>query len=107
MRYYALLYEVVEDFITRRASSRSAHLALARAAHERGDLLLAGALGTPPDGAILVFRASDQALAEDFARRDPYVTNGLVTRWTVRPWVVVIGGDLNGDASGGSGPGGT
>ena len=46
----------------------------------------------------------DQTLAEDFARRDPYVANGLVTKWTVRPWAVVIGGDLNSDANGGSGP---
>ena len=104
MGYYALLYEVVEDFITRRAPYRSAHLALVRAAHERGELLLAGALGTPPDGALLVFRAPDQTLAADFARRDPYVANGLVTKWTVRPWAVVIGGDLNSDANGGSGP---
>jgi hypothetical protein len=49
----------------------------------------------------------DQTLAEDFARRDPYVANGLVTKWTVRPWAVVIGGDHDGDASSGSGPSGT
>ena len=45
--------------------------------------------------------------SEDFARRDPYVANGLVTKWTVRPWAVVIGGDLNGETSGGSGPSST
>jgi uncharacterized protein YciI len=32
-------------------------------------------------------------VAEDFARADPYVRNGLVTRWRVREWSVVIGGD--------------
>jgi hypothetical protein len=33
------------------------HLGLVRAAHARGELVLAGALGDPPDGALLVFRA--------------------------------------------------
>ena len=88
MNYYALVYDVVEDFVARRAPYRTEHLELARAAHRRGELLLAGALGAPPDGALLVFRAADQATAEDFARRDPYVTRGLVTRWSVRPWAV-------------------
>jgi uncharacterized protein YciI len=30
-------------------------------------------------------------MAESFAASDPYVVNGLVTRWTVRPWTVVVG----------------
>lgn len=92
MAYYALLYEVVEDYVARRAAFRDEHLALVRAAHERGELPLAGALGEPVDGALLVFRAADPAVVADFVRHDPYVRNGLVTRWTIRPWVVVIGG---------------
>jgi uncharacterized protein YciI len=58
----------------------------------RGELLLGGALGDPPDRALLVFRARDRAVVEDFARSDPYVVAGLVTRWQVRPWAVAIGG---------------
>ena len=38
---------------------------------------MAGALCNPPDGGLLVFKAAT-AVAEDFARRDPYVVNGLV-----------------------------
>jgi uncharacterized protein YciI len=53
---------------------------------------MAGALADP-DGALLVFRAADRTTAEAFARADPYVQAGLVTRWTVRPWTVVIGQD--------------
>lgn len=33
----------------------------------------------------------DRSAVERFAREDPYVTEGLVTRWEVREWVVVIG----------------
>lgn len=89
--YYALFYDVVDEFVARRAPHREEHLRLARDAHRRGELLLAGALSDPPDRALLVFRAADRSLVEDFARRDPYVINGLVTRWEVRPWAVVIG----------------
>ena len=34
--YYLLLYDVVDDYVTRRAMYREDHLSLARAAHERG-----------------------------------------------------------------------
>lgn len=91
MPYFALTYDVVRDYISRRAEFREAHLRLAREANRRGELVLAGALGDPPDQALLVFRTLSSAAVEEFARRDPYVTNGLVTRWVVRPWAVVIG----------------
>jgi uncharacterized protein YciI len=91
MSYYALFYETVDDFVARRAPYREEHLRLAREAHRRGELRLAGAIGDPPDGALLVFRVPDRSIAEAFARKDPYVTGGLVTRMEVRPWAVVIG----------------
>ncbi len=93
MKYYALFYDVVDDYLSRRAAYREEHLRLAREAHRRGELLLGGALSDPADRALLVFRAPDRSVVEEFIRHDPYVTNGLVTRWEVRPWVVVIGND--------------
>lgn len=90
--YFLLFYDVVDEFTDRRAPYRDAHLALARAANERGELLLAGAFAEPADGAALLFKASDQSVAERFAAGDPYVREGLVKRWTVRKWTVVIGG---------------
>jgi uncharacterized protein YciI len=93
MKYFVLTYDVVDDFQARRAEFRQEHLRLVRDAHDRGDLPLAGALGDPPDAALLVFHASSISVAEDFARNDPYVINGLVTRWRVRPWNVVTVGD--------------
>ncbi|MDE2127894.1 MAG: YciI family protein [Armatimonadetes bacterium] len=86
-----LTYTVCEDYPARRVPFRSAHLAHARAAFERGELALAGALDDPPDGAVLVFRGGDPAIAEMFARADPYVQNGLVTEWKTRKWSTVIG----------------
>jgi uncharacterized protein YciI len=84
MGYYALFYEVVDDFIARRGAYRDEHLRLAREAHARGELLLAGALADPPDGALLIFQGESPAAAEVFARQDPYVKNGLVSKCKVR-----------------------
>lgn len=91
MAYYALLYDVVNDFVARRAVYREEHLRLAREAQARGELLLAGAFDEPVDRALLVFRVGYRKIVEDFARKDPYVINGLVKTWVVRPWTVVIG----------------
>jgi uncharacterized protein YciI len=38
-----------------------------------------------------VFRAADAKAVEAFAQADPYVKNGLVRSWRVRPWTVVVG----------------
>ena len=91
MKYFALIYYVVDGFVSRRTPFREQHLELVEKANRRGELLLAGALGDPVDRALLVFRTQDRSIAEDFARNDPYVINGLVTRWEVQPWAVVIG----------------
>ena len=50
---------------------REGHLKLAKEAHARGELLLAGAFADPVDGAALVFVANDRIVAERFARDDP------------------------------------
>jgi uncharacterized protein YciI len=101
MKYFALIYQVVDDYVSRRAPYRDEHLELARAAHRRGELLLAGAFSDPADRALFVFRAPDASVAEDFARNDVYVKQGLVTRWEVRPWTVVVGNDPPEDPGGG------
>jgi uncharacterized protein YciI len=90
MNYYALFYHYAPDYMERRPHFRSDHLARAQAAHERGELLLGGVLD-PPDLALIVFRAADPSVVEEFVRNDPYVLNGLVVRHEIRPWTVVIG----------------
>jgi len=91
MGYYLLEYAVIGDYVARRAAFREAHLALAREAHRRGDLILAGALAEPADRAVLVWRTEDRSVVERFVHSDPYVRNGLVTSWTIRSWTVVVG----------------
>ncbi len=92
MPYFALTYEVVDNFVDRRVPFRPAHIKEVRDAHARGELIMAGALAEPA-GALLVFRAADRSTAENFAKADPYVHEGLVKAWSVRPWTVVVGQD--------------
>jgi uncharacterized protein YciI len=94
--HYLLLYDVVDDYVERRKLFRETHLAHAQAAIARGELVLGGALANPVDGAVLLFRGESPAVAEHFAQADPYVLNGLVTRWRVREWTTVVGREAGG-----------
>ena len=91
MSHYLLFYEVGPDYVERRATYREAHLRGAWEASARGELVLAGALADPVDGALLLFTGDSPRVAEQFAERDPYVRNGLVNRWYVREWKTVAG----------------
>lgn len=92
MPYYALQYEVVDDFTNKRMPFRPAHFKEVRDAHGRGEIVMAGALADPSE-ALIIFRGADRSTAERFAKNDPYVKQGLVKRWTVRQWTVVVGQD--------------
>ena len=80
MPYFALTYEVVADFVNQRPPFRPSHLKEVR-------------------DALLVFRAADKSTAESFAKADPSVKEGLVKKWTVRPWTRRRPGSV-GDATG-------
>jgi uncharacterized protein len=91
MKHFILFYEGAPDYLERRPQYRGAHLSHAWAAADRGELVIAGAYADPVDGAVLLFKGSDPAVAEAFAKADPYVANGLVAKWRVREWNTVVG----------------
>ena len=89
--HYLLIYEAGDDYVERRAPFRGAHIAHARQAVARGELVLGGGLANPADGAVLLFLGASPAIAEAFAKSDPYVVNGVVKTWRVREWTTVVG----------------
>ena len=91
MQHFILTYDLAPDYLERRGQFRAEHLALAWKAADQGALLLGGAVGDPPESALLLF--SDRDAAEAFAKSDPYVAEGLVREWRVRPWTTVVGKD--------------
>jgi uncharacterized protein YciI len=88
--HQVLFYDYVENAVERRAPFRPTHLAWAREWKDDGRLVMAGALGEPPHGALFVFRVDDPAQIEEFVAGDPYVSGGVVTGHRVVPWTVVI-----------------
>lgn len=86
-----LQYDLVDDYVEKRAPLRAEHIGLAKNAYDSGDLILAGALSDPIDNAIFVFRDNDPEAPARFAQNDPYVRNGLVKAWRVRKWNTVLG----------------
>ncbi len=89
--HYLLFYEYVSGYMERRDQFRTEHLRLAWQSYSRGELILAGVMADPIDGAVLFFQADSPRAVEAFATADPYVKNGIVTQWRVRPWNTVVG----------------
>jgi uncharacterized protein YciI len=55
--HYLLFYEVVDGYVEKRTPFRKDHIAHAKAAAARGELVLAGALASPVDGTVLLFKS--------------------------------------------------
>jgi uncharacterized protein YciI len=86
---YVLFYDYVDNIVERRAPHRERHLEKYREWQADGRLVMGGAIGEPPHGALIVFDVDDPAVVEEFADGDPYVLEGLVTGRRVVPWAVV------------------
>ena len=91
--HYILFYEYAPDYMERRGEFRDQHMSLAKASIDRGEFFLGGAYANPADGAVIVFKGESSAVAENFAKEDPYVINNLVKSWRVREWTTVAGRD--------------
>jgi uncharacterized protein len=61
--HYLLFYELVDDYLERRAEFRNRHLAMAWESSDRGELVLAGALADPADTALLLFKSDSPSTA--------------------------------------------
>ncbi len=89
--HYLLFYEAGSDYATHRTPYRDEHLRKAWEASDRGELLVGGGLANPLDGSVLLFQGDSPTVAENFAKADPYVVHGVISRWYVREWTTVVG----------------
>lgn len=88
--HHCLFYDYVYDVLQRREPHRAEHLANVHAWKDDGRILMAGALGDPPYGALFVFGVDDPAQIDEFIAADPYFDAGLITGHHVVPWKVVV-----------------
>jgi uncharacterized protein len=83
-----LLYETAPDGLARAKNNYDAHHARLIDFHARGVLLMAGPICNPPEGALSVFTTRETA--EEFAKGDPFVLNGVVSKWRLVEWNEVL-----------------
>ena len=81
---YVVVYDSAPDFMTKVQALYPLHKARVDAFHARGALLWVGTFENPAEGSMAVF-ASREA-AEEFVKEDPFVTGGVVSKWTLRGW---------------------
>jgi uncharacterized protein len=86
---HVLFYEYVADIVERRAPHREEHLERIDALGAADRLIVAGAYGDPPAGAVIGFKGLTKEEVEAWADSDPYVTAGLVLARRVEPWRLV------------------
>jgi uncharacterized protein YciI len=86
---YVLFYEVSEGFRGKVPATLEAHRAMWKRFHAEGTLLMVGPFtDAPAGGAMAVFTTREAA--EAFAAADPFVTQGVVSRWTIREWMEAL-----------------
>ena len=84
-----VFYESADDVLEKAPLHMDAHVACFTAYHQRGELLMVGTFADPAkDGAMCVF--ADRSSAEAFVAEDPFVTNGVVKRYTIKDWNEIL-----------------
>ena len=86
---YVMTYRAVEDFLPLAQANYPAHSARVEEFARRGDLLMVGTFDEPMNGEAMGVFTTREA-AEEFIAGDPFVVNGVVASWAVRPWNEVL-----------------
>ena len=82
---YVMTYRAVEDFLLLAQENYPAHSARVEEFARRGDLLMVGTFDEPMNGEAMGVFTTREA-AEEFARGDAFVLNGVVRDWRVLAW---------------------
>jgi uncharacterized protein YciI len=86
---YVLFYESADGSESKIPLHFPAHQALWHQFKTAGTLLMIGPFTEqPPRQAMAVF--TTRAAAEQFVAVDPFVTNGIVGKWTIHEWNEVL-----------------
>jgi len=90
-KLYVLKYEYVENIAEKRTPYREAHTAYVTKQVNNGNIILAGTIDQPPTAALTILRNLTEKEIEQIAKQDPYVINGLVTKYSIKPFLAVVG----------------
>lgn len=89
--YYAVFFETfynsLEDALSKAPDVIAAHRARSNELHAQGTLLLAGAfLNNSKEPLSTMAICTTHEAAEEYAMGDPFVLNGMVSKWYIREW---------------------
>ncbi|WP_164704397.1 YciI family protein [Blastococcus litoris] len=84
-----MTYRAVEDFLPLAQQHGPAHVARLQEFSARGELLMVGTFDEPMNGDAMGIFTTREA-AEEFIAGDPFVVNGVVASWTLRPWNEIL-----------------
>ena len=90
IKKYLLEYSYVENMLELRAPYRAEHLANAERLVKENILIVGGAFMPNADGALFIFQ-SDYETVENFVKNDPYFRAGLIPKYKITEWNVVVG----------------
>ncbi len=85
---YVMFYETAPDAIEKARTHYPAHRTRLDEFHRRGVLLMAGPWSNPAEGALGIFVSREAA--EEFIKEDPFVVNGVISKWTIKEWNEVL-----------------
>lgn len=89
--FVAVTYRYTED-VALRDEVRAEHREYLRGLADDGSLLLSGPFGPDaPAGALLVFRADDEARVQEWLAADPFALRGVIASTTTAEWQPVLG----------------
>jgi uncharacterized protein YciI len=87
---YVVFYTSADDVRAKAPAHFPAHRRRLDDFHARGDLLMVGTFGDPQEqGSMAIFRT--RSSAEEFVAGDPFVRNGVVSRYEIRDWDEILG----------------
>ena len=89
--YYVVFFDIdypsVAEAMADAPEAIAAHKKRSQEWHEQGTLVMAGAFRDNPEGHLNTMGVlTSREDAEAFAKGDPFVLNGKVTRWYIREW---------------------
>jgi uncharacterized protein YciI len=83
-----MVYEVTQEGMAKAKIHYVAHRTRLNEFHARGMLLMAGPYANPAEGAMGIFTSREAA--EEFIEGDPFVINGVVSKWRLCDWNEVL-----------------
>jgi uncharacterized protein len=89
--FFETLYGSLEEAIAKAPDVIAAHRARSKELHAGGTLLMAGAfLNNPLEALRTMAVCTTREAAEEYARGDPFVLNGMVSKWYILEWANIF-----------------